>query len=297
MIQTLNHLAYTLRTNINTINSIIANIDNYYLTWDKPKLDKKTGKPIIDEKTGKPKVRTLNSTKKELKTIQKRIYKFLLKNIELPQYAFGGIPKRDNILNAKFHQGHKYIFTTDIQSFFPTITHKQVFDLFREYGFSPTVSRVLTQLTTYKYELPQGVPTSTLLANLVFKKTGDRIIEYIKDEEIIFSIFVDDITLSSKKNFKDKTLHILRIISDDGYKISHKKTYYKTKNPIITGIKCQNNQIKLQQSSYKRLKALKVSIDEKDKNRYNGLFLYKQRINKINSSKNILSNPLNRLIN
>lgn len=233
---------------------------------------------------GKVKTREVNATKKELKQIQKRIYKLLIASIKLPDYAFGGIPKRDNISNAKYHQGNKYVFTTDLKSFFPSISHTQVFNVLIEHGFSPSVSRILTQLITYKYQVPQGVPTSTFIANLVFKKTGDKILDFARQNNIKFSIFVDDITLSSKIDFKDKIPHILDILKKDGYKISYQKTFYKTKNPIITGVICQNNLIKLPNNTYKRLKRyqLKQQIDSTFSNKYNGLKRYKDRVKEKN---------------
>ena len=286
MISTLKHLAYTLKTDINVLQNIILNIDTYYYSFQKEKINKDTGEPLLD-KEGKVKTREVNATKKELKQIQKRIYKLLIASIKLPDYAFGGIPKRDNISNAKYHQGNKYVFTTDLKSFFPSISHTQVFNVFIEHGFSPSVSRILTQLITYKYQVPQGVPTSTFIANLVFKKTGDKILDFVRQNNIKFSIFVDDITLSSKVDFKDKIPYILDILKKDGYKISYQKTFYKTKNPIITGVVCQNNLIKLPNNTYKRLKRyqLKQQIDSTFSDKYNGLKLYKDRVKERNIRK------------
>ena len=286
MISTLKHLAYILRTDINVLQNIILNIDTYYYSFQKEKINKDTGEPLLD-KEGKVKTREVNATKKELKQIQKRIYKLLIASIKLPDYAFGGIPKRDNISNAKYHQGKKYVFTTDLKSFFPSISHTQVFNVFIEHGFSPSVSRILTQLITYKYQVPQGVPTSTFIANLVFKKTGDKILDFARQNNIKFSIFVDDITLSSKVDFKDKIPNILDILKKDGYKISYQKTFYKTKNPIITGVVCQNNLIKLPNNTYKRLKRyqLKQQTDSTFSDKYNGLKLYKDRVKEKNNRK------------
>ena len=196
-----------------------------------------------------------------------------MSHVEIPTYAFGGVPKKDNIKNAKYHQGNKYIFTTDLRSFFPSISHNSVFEVYCNNGYSPTVARILTKLTTYKYQLPQGVPTSTLLALLAFKSTGDKLYDYAIQHNLKFSIFVDDITISSKVDFKQLVPDILDIIVSAGYKISHNKTHYSTKNPIITGIKCQNNRIKLPQSTYKRISKL-----PKDSNSYKGLIMYRKRI-------------------
>ena len=281
MITNEKHLCYILKTNINTIQHIIDNIGDYYTSWEITKKDKDTNLPILVD--GKPKIRELNSTKRELKLIQKRIYKFLLANVELPEYAYGGIPKKDNVANAKYHQGNKYIFTTDLKAYFPSISHNQVFELFLELKFSPTISRLLTQLTTYKHQLPQGVPTSTLIANLVFRKTGDKISEFAKQNQLKFTTFVDDLTLSSKIDFKDKVPTILEIITNNGYKISHKKTNYQTKNPIITGVICQNNKLKLKNDVYKRLSRLKNNPDAVG--RHKGLLQYRKKVDKTNKRK------------
>ena len=272
MIRTLKHLTYTLKTELATINDILADVDSYYISWSKVKTDKDTGLPLTDA-DGNQRTRQLNSTKIELKRIQKRILALLMSHVEIPTYAFGGVPKKDNIKNAKYHQGNKYIFTTDLRSFFPSISHSRVFEVYCDNGYSPTVARILTKLTTYKYQLPQGVPTSTLLALLAFKPTGDKLYDYALQHNLKFSIFVDDITISSKVDFKHLVPEILDIIVSAGYKISHNKTHYSTKNPIITGIKCQNNRIKLPQSTYKRISKL-----PKDSNSYKGLIMYRKRI-------------------
>lgn len=276
MITNIRHLCHILKTDIDTIEKIVDNIGTYYISWEKKK--------IVN---GKTKTRPINSTKEELKQIQKRIYRFLLANVATPEYAYGGVPKRDNVLNAKQHQGNKYIFTTDLRAFFPSISHNQVFSLFLELGFSPTISRILTQLTTHNYQLPQGVPTSTLLANLVFKKTGDKVFNFSKSNHIKFTIFVDDLTLSSKVDFKDKIPTIIEILTNDGYKISHKKTEYKTKNPIITGIICQNNRLKLKNSDYKRIAQLEVQKknnpdDAVTINKHKGLLQYRKKVDAVN---------------
>lgn len=284
MITTTKYLSYVLRTDINTIDNLLADIDSYYSSWEKPKLNKDTNEPLVD-KNGKIKTRPINSTKQPLKTLQKRIYKFLSSRISFPDYFFGGIPKKDNALNAKYHQGNKYIFTTDLKSFFPSISNKAVFGMFLELGIHPTIARKLTQLTTLNRQVPQGVPTSTLIANLVFKKTGDKLYRYALQNNIKFSIFVDDITMSSKVDFKDKIPHILSILKEDGYRISHQKTFYKTKNPIVTGVICQNNKIKLPHTFHKRI--IRVSANAENNpdlhKKADGIRLYIDKVYALNS--------------
>lgn len=279
MITTEKHLLYILKVSRQELDSIIENIDKYYSTWEKPKLNKDTNEPLYNS-DGTIKKRTINSTNKELKVIQKRLYNYLLSKTTLPNYFFGGIPKKDNILNAKYHQGNKYVFTTDLKSFFPSINHKMVFCMFLKLGCTPEIARTLTKLTTHNYQVPQGVPTSTLIANLVFKPVGDRIQALAKENNIKFSIFVDDITMSSSIDFYKKVPEILSIITTAGYKISHSKTFYKTKNPIVTGIICQNNKLKIPQSYNKRIKRIKADVQNNEQSslKIKGLTMYRQRI-------------------
>ena len=279
MITSKKHLLFILGLKEEALNRILNNIDQYYYSWEKIKYDKKTNQPLKDS-LGNNLTRTLNSTHDELKRVQKKIYLYLLRNTTIPSYCYGGIKGTDNIMNARYHQGNKYVFTTDLKSFFPSISHSDVFQMFLSLGCTPSISRILTQLTTKDYQLPQGVPTSTLLANLIFKSTGDKIENIARYNNLKFSIFVDDVTISSSKDFKFLVDLIISIIKDDGYKISHKKTHYQTKNPTITGVICQNNKLKIPNIYNKRIKQL--SHDEKktkhQQNQLKGLLNYRQRI-------------------
>lgn len=241
MINTPKHLAYKLQVKLSIIESVIYNIDKYYYKKTEPKLSK-DGSPKLN-KDGTPKQRILYPSTGSLKVIQRSIKNKVLAKIALPDYAYGGVKGRDNIKNAKRHQGKKYIFTTDLKDFFPSITHRMVFKMFRSHNFSPSVSRILTQLTTYKGMLPQGAPTSSLIANLVFVETGSKLESFTSENKMIFTSFVDDLTFSSPTDFKNQTAAILEIIKSGKFKISHRKTNYKTKFPVVTGLVVKNNSI------------------------------------------------------
>lgn len=275
MINTIKHLAYTLKVEPLELKNIIASIDNFYYEKVEIKLDK-NGTPKT--KNGRIQQRILNPSVKRLKVIQKRIKNSILDNLDVPDYAFGGIKGKDNILNAKKHQGKKFNFTTDLKDFYPSISHHQVFEMFRSYKFSPTVARLLTQLTTYKGRLPQGTHTSPLLANLVFIKTGRKLDKFAKENGMTFTSFVDDLTFSAPVDFKEKAHCIIDTILADGFKISHNKTFYKTKQPIVTGLVVKNNKIGLT-DTFK----IKLQVKEgKTEAQIKGLELYAQRVRAMN---------------
>lgn len=274
MINTKKHLAYTLKFDQLEIDTIINNIDKFYGEKVNPKLDK-FGNPKLDN-NGTPKKRIINPSKRRLKVLQNRINKNVLSKIQIPDYAFGAVKGKSNITNAKQHQGKKYKFTTDLKDFFPSISNKSVFQMFLRHGFSPSVSRILTQLTTYKGRIPQGAPTSSTVANLVFIRTGDILQKLSKTYGLTFTSFVDDLTFSSKTDFKDKVPEILDVISQE-FKISHKKTNY-SRNPNVTGLHPMNNHLKLPKSFEEKL----LNLHERTPEQISGLLMYKELVEKIN---------------
>jgi len=238
LINTFKHLSYVLKASKDEIINIIDNVDKFYY------VDSKKQVLLLANGTIKIKERTLHPSQYRLKIIQSNILSSILEKIPLPSYAFGAVKGRNNILNGKKHQGNKFFFLTDIKKFFPSIDNKMVFKTFRYYGFSPTVSRILTQLTTYKGMLPQGAPTSSYLSNLVFYETiGNKIEKLCKEKNITFSSFIDDLTLSSKRDFKGFEQEIIQLINQAGFRISHNKTYFKSVPSNVTGIKVGNNSI------------------------------------------------------
>ncbi|MCM1301495.1 MAG: reverse transcriptase family protein [Bacteroides cellulosilyticus] len=194
-------------------------------------------------KKGKLKIRIINPSIRTLKVVQKHICNLLNTKITSAPYAFGSTKRRSGVMNARFHQGNKYIFQTDLRKFFPSIPNKEVYRMFVRFGFSPDVASILTRLTTHDGHIPQGAPTSSLIANLVFTKTGDVLAEYCKQYGLKFSIYVDDVTISGPSDFQELIPEILDIIRKNGYTISPTKTTYRTNHPEITGVKVGNNYI------------------------------------------------------
>jgi hypothetical protein len=75
--------------------------------------------------------RSLSAPSKELKGIQRWISVFLLRHIELPKaataYRRGASIKR----NADQHTNQDFVCSLDLENFFPTISAKRVFGIFK----------------------------------------------------------------------------------------------------------------------------------------------------------------------
>lgn len=275
-----------LRESEEKVQYVVDNIADYYGVFRRVKKDKwgnkRRNKPqYVAINGGEYWSRTINPPKHELKDFQKRINAYLVDNITMPNYAFGGIKGKDNIRNARFHKGQKYIFQTDLKDFFPYITCKKVYAMFVQNGFSPDVASLLTKLTTFKGHLPQGAPTSTTIANLVFIPAGLRINEIATREGLRFTTFVDDVTVSSQRDFKELVPEIIDIIVSQGFKISSGKTTYKSGFTDITGVKMLNNSLGMTDKLKRRIAAEPDLTNPRAK----GLLNYVKRIKKVSSAK------------
>jgi len=268
-----------LNINSRELKYILDHLDDFYYCLSYPKLNKKTGLQLID-RHGKPRTRDIYPTLRQLKEVQKRIYHILLKTIKLPDYAFGGVKKRDNILNAKMHQGNVYFFVTDLRNFYPGITHHQIFELFIQKGFAPAVAGILTKLTTYKGMLPQGTTTAPYLANLVFTNAGLKLQELATDNKFTFTTFVDDITVSAKSDFKPLVNEMVQIINDSGFKISHDKTHYQKGRIKVTNVFAGPNGIYLDEGYKMKIDA----FEDKTTPQAVGTINYYERVKKINKT-------------
>ena len=278
---------YVLHKSVERVEYIAGHPQEFYTEFHRYKTDKygnkKLNKPQYVAKYGEYWTRVINPPKEELKEIQKRINNYLVENVRMPEYAFGGIKGKDNIRNARHHKGQKYVFQTDLKDFFPHITHKMIYEMFVRVGFSHDVASWLTKLTTYKGYLPQGAPTSTTIANLVFMPTGMALQAIADREGLRFTTFVDDVTMSSQKDFKHVVPEIVETIVSSGFKISHGKTTYRSGITDITGVKMLNNSMAITDKFSNAL----AKEEDKTTPRAKGLLNYMERIKKISKMKKI----------
>jgi RNA-directed DNA polymerase len=235
----LKHLCAILRCSPGELEYIVNHIDSFYDEWFEKKKNKTTG-AFKTYKDGTIKERAIRPSLNQLKVIQSTIKDDILAPIALPDTVHGGVKGRNNVTNAKPHQGKKYKFTTDLQDFYPNISHQQVYQTFLSLGFSDHKAYWLTKLTTWKFQLPQGTPTSTHISNHVFLQTDLKLIEVCKMHGITYTRYVDDLTFSSPTDFRFLLNPILNIVKAGGFKISYRKTQYKG-DQTITGIDVFNN--------------------------------------------------------
>lgn len=164
-----------------------------------------------------------------LRMLQNRLYsKILLRRLIPSPHSYGGTRGRHIKHNAMAHAKSSFAFTADISDFYPTISHKRVYNLFHNrFDCSPDVARMCTKICTFKYHLALGLVTSPLLADQVLSVIDKRIAEACNTAGIVYTRFVDDITLSADFDLRSSGFANLipRILAEHGFNTNEKTEF------------------------------------------------------------------------
>ena len=211
----------------------------------------------IPKKTGG--YREISAPIASLKQAQYWIQEHILALMPQLDCVHGFVAGRSIVTNATPHVQKEIVINLDVQDFFPSITHKRVLKLFRYLGYPHAVSLCLARLCTEqryvkvnldgqikyisrgKRVLPQGAPTSPTISNLVMRNADLYIQSLATKNEMVYTRYADDITLSTADS-DCKIGSILGSIGQrlkrEGFVVHPKKTRImrKTARQEVTGI-------------------------------------------------------------
>jgi len=170
-----------------------------------------------------PKRRRIDNPSTELKKVQSLIARRLLMPISLPSHICGGIKGKRVLDNVTLHRNSRVLLKIDIKRFFPSITNEHVYAVWCDLlNCSPRISDLLTKLTTFERHLPQGAPSSTMLANLVLYSCDAAIRNECRLRNIQYSSWIDDLAFSSGDP-RPVISVVIRVLREHGFHISRKK--------------------------------------------------------------------------
>jgi RNA-directed DNA polymerase len=236
--------------------------------------------------------RPIDAPKEELKFIQKRINKRILQPTRIHKAAFGGVRGKRLRDNLQLHTGKPMVANFDLEQFFSNIRSGQVYTTFRAIGTAPDVARILTRLTTFKGRLPQGPPTSPMLANLVAGYGGHscldgRIEGLCKKHRSRNGRWIDDITISGPKYLKKLEPTVERIIEQSGFKQNRdidKRSFLSNKESQVVTRHLVNLKPNIRKEERRELRAMLYNSRTKgaelhDKARIRGKIAHIQSVN------------------
>jgi RNA-directed DNA polymerase len=215
-------VAALLKVSPGEINHLVSRLDKQYLHRSRKKPDGTK--------------RTLFVPSDQLKLLQRKIYDHILSKVPLLPCVLGGVKGKSPIENAAIHTNKPVVFKMDIAQCFPSIGPRRVIAIFQSLGFGPEATGLLTKLTTWQNELPQGAPTSNALANLALLRVDQRITSLAEQQGFCYSRWVDDLTFSGPERIvKFRTL-FRRIVEEEGFttKPDKTKTEFATGRQTVT---------------------------------------------------------------
>jgi len=209
----------------------------------------------------KKKERILYNPNPEHKRVLKKIAK-LISQVQLPDYAFGGVKGRNYIGNADVHKDNKFLLLIDISDFFPSTRDSYIYDLFHnKFQMSQDIAKIFTDLVSVPIEkskgryLPQGYPTSSIISLFAYIDMYEAIYKVAKSNNMKFSCYYDDLTLSSNK-FIPKSMKktISRIIEKYEFKVHPSKSKLVIKKfTKVTGVILDNGELKVPKQLFEKL--------------------------------------------
>lgn len=209
-----------LGTDRNRLRFIAQHAGSYY----RPFPMKERARPFQRKfKPPRKRPRVIDNPGPTLKALQKRINQRILKPLAFPAYLCGGVPGKTVLDNVLLHFRARVIVAIDIKNFFPSIGNCLVYRVWRDVlDCSPKIAGLLTKLTTFERHLPQGAPTSTLLANLVLFSVDAPIRDVCRLRGVTYSTWVDDLAFSGSE--PQAVIRVaVEALRAAGFSVSHKK--------------------------------------------------------------------------
>ena len=255
--------------------------------------------------------RTIKAPCDDLKEIQKKLADILWEthsdycknhNIKL-NFSHAFEKEKSIITNAVKHKKKKYIVNIDLKDFFEQFHFGRVkgfFEKNREFYCSEDVAFLIAKIACFEGTLPQGAPTSPIIANLIANNLDIKMIKIMKKYRLDYTRYADDITFSTNdKKFMDNYTFfyndVKNTIEECGFSINEKKTRltYQDSRQEVTGLTV-NKKVNVNRTYYNNTRAMadslyktgKFTIDGKEGtlNMLEGRFAFINQIDKYNNT-------------
>lgn len=179
-----------------------------------------------------PKMRQILEPSGPLKKVQEYILKMVLTPATdcLLPCVHGCVSGRSTVTNARPHLGARLKIHMDVKDFFPSVSVKRVYHLFHQvFRYETRLAWLLTSLCCYKGSIPQGAPTSPMVANLVANRLDRALVHLANQWNAAYTRYVDDFTFSfdidlNHQEVAQFTKSVRSISRSFGFVINEEKT-------------------------------------------------------------------------
>lgn len=240
-----NKFAHCIGIHRDKIEKLANKVTSFYSPFPK-----KTGEKerIIDNPTGL------------LKEVQQRINDRILNSILFPDFVIGGVKGRKPYEHPLRHVKRPIVITLDVKDCFPSITNKQIFDVWhKQLNCSSEVARLATKLTTRNGHLPLGAPTSNCLSNLALQPCLNNVIKIAEDFGFSANSvgqYIDDLAFSGVTLPGNFITSVVKEFSRHGFRIKRSKIKVMRANkPQVVTKKNVNRKVGVPRSERDKVRA------------------------------------------
>ena len=221
--------------------------------------------------------RQIEAPKPTLKYIQRLLHESLTRIYGAHPAVHGFLSKRSIVTNAQNHVGSRYVLNIDLEDFFPSITRKRIYGrlVAAPYSFDEKVANLIAALSTNVYSrLPQGSPSSPVLANIVAAELDADLAKLCGSLGCRYTRYADDITISNPRGELSPQLarypnargtgqvvvgdRLVDVIERHGFRINNRKSRLQSywTRQLCTGLVVNGDRISPPRSYIRRLRSL-----------------------------------------
>jgi len=233
-------------------------------------------------------IRLIESPKPRLKELQRHILAGILEAVPIQNAVHGFVKGRSIKTFAAPHVGRRIVLRIDLKDFFAIISGSRVQAFFRTAGYPEAVADRLGGICSnaapralwnalgkgldtlamadaramYSWQhLPQGAPTSPMLANLCFYRADCRLSGLAEAAGATYTRYADDLAFSGDAQFERSVerfgARAAAIVTEEGFIVHHRKTRVMRRGvrQYLAGI-VVNERVNIVRSDFDGLKAI-----------------------------------------
>jgi len=190
---------------------------------------------------------------KSLMQAQRWLVEHVLRYTEAHPASFAFHPDSSPVQAAEQHPNTRWLLKVDIEDFFHSVREREVAAIFARIGFqkllafefarlctigcdrgpnanpSPRTKPIALYASGYEGMLPQGAPTSPMLANLAMARTDAALAALALERGFRYSRYADDLAFSSDKDrslpeMRGLQREVCRILNEAAFRPNLRKT-------------------------------------------------------------------------
>ncbi|MEM1066330.1 MAG: reverse transcriptase family protein, partial [Pseudomonadota bacterium] len=182
------------------------------------------------------KTRDLVYPEGRLRRVHERL-KFHLSKIIQPSYLMSPRKGRAQRDNAMAHLASTQYLTLDLKQFYPSTTRQMIRNsLATQFGMHGDVAGLIAHLATADDRACFGSPLTPVLATLVHRPMFDAIADRCADDDLSYTVWVDDLTISGEEISGSLRADIRQIVAASGLRSHKLKSYTGNRAVFITGV-------------------------------------------------------------